>query len=1379
MQNSKSLGNHIDETKDLIHKAVASVTQLKKEAEQAVDGADVVVGRARYASTNHMVQALDGLTYLKEMRGSIDQCRRLHDQGQYAAIAPHLKKQQALRPYFRRYSDIPVIDKVLTEVDDFQEDLLREIESEFKLSYGKVEDDKEFARHLTESAQLMDSIGEHAAHDLRKWFVAAKQEELEYFVLTVENQTVDRLPPRKVAEMEEAVAQAAQELEDLREKQREGETEAAGEQESDAAIEAAQAALREKQTEAESAAIEAAKTHAYNASMPKTLDDLCERYQWLEDELDTYTYTYMDIFPASWEVSEAFTHKCCMYLRGFVEGIIMATKPLNIELQAFMERTLEFEEFLSDRYAAAAAALAEAGADALISRTASSVGRPRTRSGSIRRTGSMVGRGSYQINWNGVISREVQRFAADLLPKKDEESAELGRPAAQSEATGVAGGSVLVPRLPRQSLDGDSIALPAAEPWDFRGDSQRFKTAAFESLLLCMSGEHFDALEEEADAIETAVKEIMRVQMGVSRRAFVKLQNFIRLPDQVKSVDLAGVLGAAELKGVQLDPYLHFRFLLLETHTPQDFETDEEFVEWFDRQASVFLSGLFWKLENIAESNQDKRTVQLANMDTFSIRDAFYEIQSSLERLKEILLRADEDPAEFVDVTKELEDDLECLYSQIDVSLAETADLDEDADTNQASNHILPLPFPLNVELYTTALLTIFDQEESMWGELKEEAEELLVVFKFWRPFLNINEAMHQIAMVRCYFLVYTACINAGEETERAPEALIAFERSVAELTKVSKTVKPTDESTRYELAVKMDILKSLEHRLLDYHQCFHEEHMETVRGEFDVFTAMKAGMNGLTGKVQQKMCDGEAVRFIQSSARKFYLRLSRAVDQETALGERERGEDAAGAPMHDDDDGPLAGMRDLADYLAEEGILKVVTVAKQFKAYHRKSGTAAVMQLTAEYQADVEKRLEPYTEVTADVANLLNATRNLLNTLVELYGEKAHVKFAHIMAPFQRLVKRELEMQHMKFDQLVEQCIKTDRWESINDQCLSASSVDIFTMLGQSLPMVMESGLLLIEENVTTLVQNVDGMIMKYAMHVLRSCGERAPLQKKREKKSEKLSSNMDNLRDKAAAKAAKKKHREASHAGKVIDRPDSAPEGGEEGEEEKEREKREKPQPSYAVISTEELCVRVNSLVHCTHNIRQLASRIAYELGDTEAYVDPLAPDFDPADRSAVDKVPLCGSIMVLESCTEQLLAFIGAKIIFHELENELLLGLYVPTPERGIRMDGALNALDEVMDILFAMLPDEETFKLVLGGIFTCFIEVMHKVLSQGGGQRKYADEDATLFVEDLESLESWFIARDENGDAQGLSVDVVEEATLSLHEVVGNLQFKAGK
>ena len=44
---------------------------------------------------------------------------------------------------------------------------------------------------------------------------------------------------------------------------------------------------------------------------------------------------------------------------------------------------------------------------------------------------------------------------------------------------------------------------------------------------------------------------------------------------------------------------------------------------------------------------------------------------------------------------------------------------------------------------------------------------------------------------------------------------------------------------------------------------------------------------------------------------------------------------------------------------------------------------------------------------------------------------------------------------------------------------------------------------------------------------------------------------------------------------------------------------------------------------------------------------------------------------------------------------------------------------------------------------------------------------------------QSLESWFVARDADGEAQGLAIDVVEEATLPLHELVGKVKFKAGK
>ena len=51
-------------------------------------------------------------------------------------------------------------------------------------------------------------------------------------------------------------------------------------------------------------------------------------------------------------------------------------------------------------------------------------------------------------------------------------------------------------------------------------------------------------------------------------------------------------------------------------------------------------------------------------------------------------------------------------------------------------------------------------------------------------------------------------------------------------------------------------------------------------------------------------------------------------------------------------------------------------------------------------------------------------------------------------------------------------------------------------------------------------------------------------------------------------------------------------------------------------------------------------------------------------------------------------------------------------------------------------------------------------------------------AVLFIEDLEGIEVWFIARDEDGKPQGLAIDEVEEATLPLHNLVEAQQYAAG-
>jgi hypothetical protein len=272
VQNSKSLGSHIDETKTLIHTVVENVTQLRQLSVDAVDQSRVTAGQAQYAAASGMEKALDCLVFLRELRVSMDTCKRHRMTGQYSSIHPLLEKQAELVPCFASYKHVPVVAQLLDEVEDFQEELLTDISNEFKVSYGKVESDKDMMGHLAESAKLMDAIGEYAANDLIKWFVDKKREQLQYFILHARGDDWQRLD----------------------------------EEEREAAV---------------------------NESVPKSLSDLEARFSWLEEEVDHYTDGYLDVFPATWEVAETFTHACCTQLRGSIESAILLSSPVEVELQ--------------------------------------------------------------------------------------------------------------------------------------------------------------------------------------------------------------------------------------------------------------------------------------------------------------------------------------------------------------------------------------------------------------------------------------------------------------------------------------------------------------------------------------------------------------------------------------------------------------------------------------------------------------------------------------------------------------------------------------------------------------------------------------------------------------------------------------------------------------------------------------------------------------------------------------------------------------------------------------------------------------------------------------------------------------------------------------
>ena len=1223
VQNSKSLGSHIDETKALVHSVVGKVSELQQQATGAIEESKMATGRAQYNVVSGMEKALDSLVFLRELRASMDLCVRHQLTGQYGRIQPLLEKQAALVPRFAKYMGVPVVDRLLSEVEDFQEQLLNDILNEFKVSYGKVESDADMMVHLAESARLMDAMGDHAATDLVKWFVGKKRDQLEYFVAHQRGQDWQRMEPVE---------------------------------------------------------LEAARQE----SVPTSLADLQERFQWLEEQVDEYTENYLDVFPPHWEVSESFTHACCIELRGAIEPIVSKTGPTDAELQGFRLRTQELEEFFADRYAASALAADQSTTGLFAQRTAS-LNRTRSHSaarrGSMRRTGSAVGRPGFHIQWHGILSREVERFMTldHEEVEVDDGGAEgtpgFGRPRKQAEASGSAGGSMLVPRMPRQIVGDDQVSRAVAELWDIKGDM--LKEAALECILLSMGTSALAAqTDDEGEALGSCVDEVLRVQLGFSRRGFSKLVKQLRLPDQLKDIDLAAV-HLAELQGVNLEPYLHYRFLLLETHRGSDFERVQDYETWFDRQATVFLSGLFWTLENLADADQNFAMVTLGNLESFSVRDAYYEIAGSIATLKSILSVDDVDSEAYIDVTQHLEEDIEKLYSHIDLATGNGA--------MEAANHMLPLPYPLNLELYTTIVLTLFDQDA--WGELVPYADDILAVLAFWRQFCDVDDVMHAIAMVRCHFIAYKESSALARRKGSladggTSDALYTFEKAVAEMHRASAAAKTplSDAANRFELAVTTDMLKSIELRLLDYHWCFVEDEMASVvRGEFDVFAAIKfAHLSADAGQLDKQRAT-EAVRFIKSSVAKFYSRLSKEVDKvstpaSATLTEADR-----------EDETPLSGFMDLGLFLVDEGIVKVFETAKQFKVYYSKATDAAVVQLAKGFKEEVLHRLEPYNEVTLEVSNLLSVVQDVVETLVELQGEKAADKH-QLTEPFQRLIRRELEQQAFKFTDAVENCIKSERWEPVDKEYwLSSSAIDIFTMLSQALPMIIGSGLLLVEDNMTTLVQNVDGMVMKYAMHILRSCGEKPPLHSKKDKKKkekkQKRQDDIEKIKDLPFMKR-RNANKEASAApSAVTDRPELSPEVAE-------------VRPPYETQTLVELCVRYNAIGYCMGNIEKMSAELAAEQG-----LD------DDVER---DSLPLAGSAAVLESCAGQVCTYIGAKIVYYDLADVLIDQVYKPRPA-DTRIDAALEQLDDILAELFQMLPEEQAFKEVLHGLFCAFVNV----------------------------------------------------------------------
>lgn len=386
------------------------------------------------------------------------------------------------------------------------------------------------------------------------------------------------------------------------------------------------------------------------------------------------------------------------------------------------------------------------------------------------------------------------------------------------------------------------------------------------------------------------------------------------------------------------------------------------------------------------------------------------------------------------------------------------------------------ISYPVNMEMYITLLLSIFEPAH-FGGVPVVDAEEMIELLGRCRPALNIHvDMMHQLALVRCYFLSFLQAAHAQADASELNVLLSLMHESVVKFVEDYDPESHTDDSVKFEAAVLPDIVCELEDRLSDYHSCFSDTQTDSIGEVYGIFAALKFAHLG--GKEAKKAKKESCTRFIKESVRAFYKRLVNSL----AL------EDGQDLNVDDDDEEPpmvTDSLKDLAEFLAEEGLMTVVDMANQFVSTLPKAAEAALKEIVKCFGNDMQKLFdenqELFTSVVSEVYELLHAVSVLIEASSELLvGDgrllnKLHTGLAQRFVP---LIQHELREQRKRFDDMVNRCMKNEDWKPMNDdEIVSGSTVDLFKLIGQTLPLMLGSGLLIDTDIANEYIRECEGL--------------------------------------------------------------------------------------------------------------------------------------------------------------------------------------------------------------------------------------------------------------------------------------------------------------
>lgn len=634
--------------------------------------------------------------------------------------------------------------------------------------------------------------------------------------------------------------------------------------------------------------------------------------------------------------------------------------------------------------------------------------------------------------------------------------------------------------------------------------------------------------------------------------------------------------------------------------------------------------------------------------------------------------------------------------------------------------------YHLNVRLYEKLLLSVFDMLDE--GKLTEEVEEILELLKSTWRVLGITETIHYTCFTWVLFRQFVITSEQGmlqhaiEQLKKIPLKEQRGPRERLHLKSLHSELEEEGSSQDFSFLKSFIVpIQSWTDRLLgDYHLHFSED----PRKMGNIVTVAMLARRLLleesdTAAESMSRTDKEQMEFyILSSLKNAFSRILHSVEKSETNHEHS-----------------LALLAEETKKLLKRDSSLFIPILSQRDAQATIVSASLLHKL---YGYKLKPFLDGVEHLTEDVVSVFPAANSLeeyiltlITSACEEMGAEIHIRklaLYQIESISGTLVLRWVNAQLGRILGWVERAIQLERWNPISPQQRHGSSiVEVYRIVEETVDQFFALQVPMRLSELNCLLRGIDNAFQVYANHV---------------------TENLTNKEDLVPPLPILTRYKKETVIKAFVRKETFDPKMSD-----------ARRSTEIHVLTTPTLCVQLNTLYYGISQLNKLEDSI-WDRWMSQKNQKPVEEESKSGTKK---KESFDGSRKDINIATDRICEFTGTKIVFWDLKEPFIDGLYKPSVFQS-RLEAIIEPLDtelsKLCDIIVEPLRDR-----IVTSLLQATLDGLLRVILDGGPSRLFTVSDAKLLEEDLEVLKEFFIS---GGD--GLPRGVVENLVAHVRDVI---------